>query len=242
MSTLRRGDALAVELIGALRAGDLEALGRLLGQHPGLASARIERPNGHSMTPLHEATDWPGQFPNGAAVVAALVAAGADPTARVVGAPHRETPLHWAASCDDVEGAAALIEAGADLEADGASIAGGTPLDDAVGYGQWQVARLLVERGARVEKPWHAAALGSSARLVELLDAAPAPTPDAVNQAFWHACQGGQRRTAELLLARGADPGWVPAYSRGSAVEIAGEADSRREPLVEWLRGLGAGG
>jgi hypothetical protein len=33
----------------------------------------------------------------------------------------------------------------------------------------------------------------------------------------------------------------VPAYSRGSAVEIAGEADSRREPLIAWLRGLGGG-
>ncbi len=46
------------------------------------------------------------------------------------------------------------------LETPGASIAGGPPLDDAVGYGHWRVARRLVERGARVEKLWHAAALG----------------------------------------------------------------------------------
>jgi hypothetical protein len=43
--------------------------------------------------------------------------------------------LYWAASSDDVEVARALIDAGADIEAPGASIAGGAPLDDAVGYG-----------------------------------------------------------------------------------------------------------
>jgi len=232
-------DPAVLALTEAIAAGDVEGLGRVLDADPGLAGARIGDDT-MSRGVLHVATDFPGHRPNTGAVVRILVERGADVNIRFAGL-HRETPLHWAASCDDVEVAAALIEAGADLEADGASIAGGTPLDDAVGYGQWQVARLLVERGARVGKPWHAAALGLSARLVELLDAAPAPTGAAVNQAFWHACQGGQRRTAALLLARGADPAWVPAYGRGSAVEIAGEADSRRGPLVDWLRGLGGG-
>jgi hypothetical protein len=36
---------------------------------------------GASSTPLHAATDWPGYFPNGPAVVAALLAAGTDPNA-----------------------------------------------------------------------------------------------------------------------------------------------------------------
>ena len=62
--------------------------------------------------------------------------------------PHRETPLHWAASNDDVAALDALIDAGADLEADGAVIAGGTPLDDAVAFGPWRAARRLAERGA----------------------------------------------------------------------------------------------
>jgi hypothetical protein len=43
----------------------------------------------------------------------------------------------------------------------GASIAGGGPLDDAVGYGCWHIARLLVSRGAYT-RLWHAAALASS--------------------------------------------------------------------------------
>ena len=92
-----------------------------------------------SRTLLHAATDWPGHFPNNPATVRALVAAGADVDARFTG-PHRETPLHWAASSDDVEVLDALLDAGADIEADGAVIAGGTPLTDAVAFGQWAAA------------------------------------------------------------------------------------------------------
>jgi hypothetical protein len=51
---------------------------------------------------LHVATDWPGHYPNGAATVTALVEAGGDVHARLTG-PHTETPLHWAASSDDVD-------------------------------------------------------------------------------------------------------------------------------------------
>jgi uncharacterized protein len=72
----------------------------------------------------------------------------------MLGSRHAETPLHWAASSDDVEVADALIAGGADVEVRGASIAGGTPLDNAVGYGCWQVAHLLVNSGAKVEKLW----------------------------------------------------------------------------------------
>ena len=70
--------------------------------------------------------------------------------------------MHWAASSDDVDVARALIDGGADINLAGGSI--GTPLDNAIGYGCWNVARLLVERGARVDKLWHAAALGLLAR------------------------------------------------------------------------------
>lgn len=115
-----------------------------------------------------------------------LIGAGADPDASVEGSWHTETPLHWAASSDDVEVARALIDGGADLEAPGASIAGGTPLDDAVGYGCWQVARLLVERGARVDRLWRAAALGMIPRAEELLASAP-PTQRQLTDAFWQA-------------------------------------------------------
>src|SRR5262249_62149649 len=58
---------------------------------------------------------------------------------------------------------------------------------------------------------WHAAALGMTARAAELLDGPAPPTAAELNDAFWQACHGGQRRTAAYLLARGADRNWIPA-------------------------------
>jgi hypothetical protein len=233
---LREDDPVAAALAAAIRSGDLAGLQRLLADDARLVHARLENRKGIARTALHVAADWPGHFPNGPSIVAALVAAGADPNARIVEAPHAETPLHWAASSDDVEVAEALIAAGADLEAMGASIVGGTPLDDAVGYGCWQVARLLVARGARARGLWQAAGLGMTAEIASRLEAADRPTPEQVNQAFWHACDGGQRRAAEYLLDRGADPEWMPSYNRRPAMDVAASADGRRDGLVAWLR------
>jgi uncharacterized protein len=232
MLNIGANEPLAVAVIEAIHSGDLDGLNRLLGENPGLATARIG-----PRSLLHLVADWPGHFPNGGAMVNALIAAGSDPNAPGMGRSP-ETPLHWAASCDDVEVLDALIDGGADIEVLGASIAGGTPLDDAVGYGQWRVARRLVERGARVDKLWHAAALGVMP-LVEKHFAGPAqPTPDDVNAAFWQACHGGQRQAAEYLLARGADLNWIPRWSKETPLDIA-ESQNARE-LVEWLRGQGA--
>jgi len=41
------------------------------------------------------------------------------------------------ASSDDIEVLDALLDAGADIEASGAVIAGGTPLADATAFAQW---------------------------------------------------------------------------------------------------------
>ena len=239
MRTLTPDDDRAAALLEAIRTGDLDRLGRLLHEDGTLAAAWIRDRKGVGRSTLHVATDWPGYFPNGPAVVRLLVDAGADPDAPIGG--DGETPLHWAASSDDVDVADALLDAGADPERTGGSIAGGTPLDNAVGYGCWHVARRLVERGARVEKLWHAAALGMLARLEELLAASPAPAKEEIDNAFWQACHGGQRRTAELLLGRGADIDRVPDYARGRAVDVAAGPDTRRDLLVTWLRERGAG-
>jgi uncharacterized protein len=147
--------------------------------------------------------------------------------------PPSETPLHWAASSDDADVAEALIDGGADLEAPGASIAGGPPLDDAVGYGCWHVARLLVARGARVDRLWQAAALGLMPRAEELLADS---TSEELNHAFWQACHGRQRRMAESLLGLGAELDWVPGYSDQTPLEVAASSDTRQEAVVEWLR------
>jgi uncharacterized protein len=236
---LSKSEPLARSLIAAIHGGELDALKRLVGEHPGLASVRIVDVKGSSGTPLHAATDWPGFFPRGPEVVAMLIDAGGDPNAAVEGSWHAETPLHWAASSDDVEVARALIDGGADLEAPGASIAGGAPLDDAVGYGCWQVARLLVERGARVDRLWQAAALGIAARVEELVAAAP-PTRQQLTDAFWQACHGGQRRIAERLLVLGADLNGTPSWAQDTALDAAESMDTGRQALLRWLNEQGA--
>jgi len=237
---LANDDPVAVALVLAVKGGDLGTLEQLLAEHQGLANARIPGRKDGSRTPLHLVTDWPGYFPNGPETVRMLIAAGADPNATGTGRPDDETPLHWAASSDDREVAEALIDGGADLEAPGASIAGGPPLDDAIGYGCWHVARLLVERGARVDRLWHAAALGLRTRLEELLGAEPGPTAEDITEAFWQACHGGQRRTAEFLLAHRPDINAIPSYSEMTALDIAGSTGTRRDLLVTWLRQIGA--
>jgi uncharacterized protein len=233
------GDPVAVELTSAIHAGDLDTLRRLLARRPELASAHMIGRQGLSggwRTPLHAVADWPGYFPSATDTVALLLAAKADPNDDC-GGDRPETPLHWAASSDDLEVAVALINGGANLETPGGSI--GTPLDNAIGYCCWHVARLLVERGASVDKLWHAAALGMLDRMEQLLDPRLATTED-VSQAFWHACSGGQRRAAEYLLARGADVNWVPDYAAGTPLDAAMVRDTRRTNLINWLRERGA--
>lgn len=234
--TLPHGDPVAVELTSTIHRGDLAALGRILSERPELASVHMVGRKGGWRTPLHAATDWPGYFPSAPATVALLVEAGADPNDDT-GGDRPETPLHWAASTDDVDVAVVLVDNGAELETPGGSI--GTPLDNAIGYACWHVARLLVARGAAVDKLWHAGALGMIDRIEQLLEQQPT-TPADVSQAFWHACAGGQRRAAEYLLAHGADLKWEPEYAEGTALDAADSIDTRQSNVVSWLRDLGA--
>ena len=217
-----------VAAVETIHKGDVEALRDLLRANPEWATARIDG----TRTLLHVATDWPGHFPNAAESVVVLIEHGADVNAQSIGR-HQETPLHWAASSDDVAVLDVLLDHGADIEAKGAVIGGGTALSDAVAFGQWNAARRLIERGA-VASLWEAAALGMMDRVEELF-ASQSPSPDDVTKAFWCACHGGQRGTAEYLLGRGADLHWV-GYDGLTAIEAARR--SRAEGVVEWLRGL----
>jgi ankyrin repeat protein len=215
-------------VIEALRSGDATALRELLREHPALATARLGTPEpGQARSLLHILTDWPGHAPDAAAKVAALVAAGADVDARFIG-PHTETPLHWAASSDDLEALDALLDAGADIEAGGAVIGGGTPMADAVAFGQWNAARRLLARGARTTL-WQSAALGLTERVREQLTDVQAD----LDNALWCAAHGGQHETAELLLARGANPAWV-GHDSLTAAEAAERSDAPE--LAAWLR------
>ena len=170
MRSIPDRDPVAIELTSAIKTGDVARLNRLLVGAPWLATSRIAGADGLSRTLLHVVADWPGHFPNGGATVAALVAAGADASAP--GIPRdpngpRETPLHWAASSDDVAVLDALLDGGADIEATGAAFTGGTAMSDAVIFAQWKAARRLLERGATTTI-WQAGALG----LLDRVDAA----------------------------------------------------------------------
>jgi hypothetical protein len=238
--TLAHGDPIAIKLTQAIHTGDLRTLEDMLQERAELAVVHMIGRHGVEggwRTPLHAATDWPGYFPSAPATATLLLEAGADPNDDT-GGNCPETPLHWAASTDDIEVAVVLIDAGADLETPGGSI--GTPLDNAIGYGCWHVARLLAERGARVENLWHAAALGMLERVEELL-ASASPTAEELNGAFWQACSGGQRRAAERLLAEGADINTSPDYAGNlTALDQVLKPDTRHDLLAGWLRDQGA--
>jgi uncharacterized protein len=228
-------DPLAAAATQAVQAGDLDALERLLSKDPWLATARIGDWDNHR-TLLHAATDWPGHFPNGPAVVQRLVAAGADLNAHSRFGSHTETPLHWAASSDDVAVLDALLDAGADIEATGAVLGGGTALADACGFGNWAAARRLVERGAQSTLS-DAAALGLLDRVEAIFAEEPPPDPDLITKSFWSACHGGQLRTAEYLLDRGADINWI-GWDDKTPLDLV---DQESQPeLAGWLRSRGA--
>jgi uncharacterized protein len=236
----------AIALVQAVKGGDVDRLARLLAERPELARAVVADPDcAVGRSTLHLVADWPGHVANGPELVRLLVAAGADVDARP-GPDGGETPLHWAASSDDVDVIDALLDAGADIDIDGAVIAGGPPLADAVAFGQWQAAGRLVERGARVALR-EAAALGLVDELERRLTEGPAAADD-VDQAFWYACHGGQRATAELLVGRGADLQWVSPWdglspldaAERTAGELTGADRARVDALVEWLVARGA--
>ena len=134
--------------------------------------------------------------------------------------------------------ASALIDGGAGLEAP----------DDSMGTPARQCGRLhLLAWGAsprrargQVGALWLAAGLGMMSRFEQLLGKSGANARDAVSQPFWHACSGGQRRGAELVLARGEDLNWTPAYAKGTPLDAARGQGTRQENVIGWLRSLKA--
>jgi ankyrin repeat protein len=238
MVTIPTDDPVAAAATAAVHEGRVADLRRLLAEHPWLATARLgdDAPDGMSRTLLHVATDWPGHYPHVAATIAALVECGAEVDARFRG-PHEETPLHWAASSDDVEALDALLDAGADIEAPGAVLGGGAPLADARGFKQWAAARRLVQRGAATTL-MDAATMGLDDRVATFLAAIPGPSADDIDLAFWGACHGGRQTSAELLLAAGANLNRVPPWSDQTPLDAASAEDAH--DLTRLLRDQGA--
>lgn len=235
MLDLRAGDPRAVAVVTAIRSGDVSSLQKFLDDDPNLATARIIDAQQVGRTLLHVVADWPGHYPEAASMVKVLVHHGAQLDARVDipgGAGAAETPLHWAASSDDVALIDALLDAGADIEANGAVFTGGTPMSDAVVFAQWNAARRLLERGAKTTF-WQSAALGLLDEVQKYFEGGSTPSARDVTNALWNACRGGHRPVAEFLVSRGADPNWV-GHDDKTPLQVAEESGNR--DLVDWLR------
>jgi uncharacterized protein len=226
--TLSSEERAAFDLIRAIKQGDAERLSELLDADPGLATCWIS-----SRTPLHHFADAPGHRPNAAGVVNALVASGADLDAHARDTWHHETPLHWAASNDDVTLIDALLDAGADIEHPGSSIGGGPPIQSALGYAQWAAVRRLWERGAETGLS-HMAVLGLAEHMTSLVEASPPPERDDISLAFWNACRAGQLGVAQYLLAHGAERDWQAPWDGATPLDAATAA--HQDDIVAWLR------
>jgi ankyrin repeat protein len=228
-------DPIVEAATAAVQGGDLEQLDRLLGAHPWLADARFGDPDCHRSL-LHAATDWPGHFPRVRESIERIARAGADVNIHSRFDAHQETALHWAASSNDLAALDALLDAGADIEATGAVLGGGTAMADACGFGNYEAARRLVERGAHTRLK-DAAALGLMDRVRAAFTSEPGPTTETVTQALWSACAAGQLEAAVHLAERGADLNWV-GWDHKTPLRVAEEAGSAE--LVDWLMAHGA--
>jgi uncharacterized protein len=224
-------DPRVFEFTAALKRGEEARLRALLAADPGLATSLI-----NSRTPLHLFADAPGHRPNPAQAVSALAEAGADLDAHATGTWHHETPLHWAASNDDVELIDALLDAGADIEHPGSSISGGPPAESALGYAQWKALRRLYQRGATMNLS-RAAALGLMPLVTELATSAP-PDSEELAIAFWNACRAGQLEAARYLAGHGADINWRAPWSGQTPLDAA--RDQHQRTVVDWLTESGA--
>jgi uncharacterized protein len=207
----------ARRLIAAIKGGDLEDLQTLLAEDATLARGVVEDPDGGGRSTLHLLADAPGRRPRAPETLTLLVAAGADLNAAAEGMWHRETPLHWAASNDDVVLIDALLDAGAEIEAPGSSIGGGPPIQSAVGYGMDRAVARLHERGAQVALT-HYVILG---RVAETRRAARTASQDELDGALWNASARGDTVIARILIDHGARLDWSAPWNGQTSLDVA---------------------
>ena len=239
----------------ALQAGNLAMLHSLLQRQPQLAKERGT--NGNTLLNLAGSLAARPHYKAGTAMINALLAAGAD----VNDANDRGwTPLHQAGYSNQPAIAAALIEHGADLEAE-AHGSGGTPLIAALFWGHREVADLLGRHSLAPGNLRVAAGLGNQDLLEKCLgsDKTLAPAAFAARGFYrphsgfpdWHpssdpqevldealvwACKSGRTEVLPRLLQAGAHLDADPY--RGTPLIWA--ASCNRLETAEWLIEHGA--
>ena len=109
-------------------------------------------------------------------------------------------------------------------------------MSDAVVFAQWRAARRLLERGATTTI-WQAAAIGLLSRVRDMCSVERLPEREAITNAFWNACRGGQQPTAEYLLDRGADLNWV---GHDGKTPLDAATESGNDSLIHWMQARGA--
>ena len=237
MYLIPQNDPLATSIMESIQKGDTTRLQQLLDEHENLADVYIhDTEEDVKRSLLHVATDWPGNFPNVDKIINLLIAGGVGVNIGIKG-PNTETPLHWAASSNDITAIDALLDGGANMDAQGAVIAGGDPLEDAIGFQNWDAAKRLVERGAKT-KLGAEAALGLLSKMKARFEEDSPPSQESIDYSFWNACCAGQLEAAQYLLLKGADVNWIPDWCDESPLD--GAIKSENQALIQWLKSHGA--
>ncbi|MBA3822518.1 MAG: ankyrin repeat domain-containing protein [Ktedonobacterales bacterium] len=238
--------------VQAVKTGDVETLTRLLRENAPLANA----PSLGGRTLLLHLCDWPGHCPRERETGVALIRAGADVNARAGDPEKGETPLQWAASCDDAVLAELLIDAGTPV--DGLNN-DRRPLAQAIWYGCSQVAETLVRRGATLDLEL-ASGMGRYDLLPTFFRAdgrllpragqhhppvntpalAESPADELLEQALVYAVLGGSVEAAEYLLDHGAHLHRQPSGFDGRGTPLHWAASKKSRQMVEFLVGRGA--
>jgi ankyrin repeat protein len=227
--------------MAAIQKGDLEGLMALLTHDPSLASARssVSHPTLLQFLVLQAIG-----VPTSPAMAKALIDRGAD----------IHQPLIAAASKDNVDMVAFLLDAGASIEGNGRW----SPLEEALYWGYERSVRLLVSRGAAVTNLRIAAGLGrmdtienffnedgslkAGAGIVEspfTKNAAIGPRarePQAIiDNAFVYACMHNHIDAATYLLERGAGINTIPAGFDYAGTGLHYAAYRGHRAMIEFL-------
>lgn len=249
--------------VRAIITGDDAGLAAELAAEPELVSARSEAR--HRASLLHYVSangieeELQSPVPNGDAIAAILLAAGAEVDAQLSAAePAWSTTLGLVASSDHPQEAgtggrlvALLCSAGAAVDGPAGD---GSPLATALAFGTLDCAQVLIAQGARTDNPIFAAAAGRIAWLRAWLDGREVTTGPSVpaflplasdrriaaEQALVFAAMCGQTEVVRFLIDRGVDIHSSPPGSHWTATPLHTAAGQGQTVVVDLLLRRGA--